>query len=1316
KVYKIGRSPKMDIHCCTSTVASREHAHVKVDDGHLFVMDLEKTMNGTYINNRQISKGQWTRVEVGSLIWIGCQLQVSNIIEKEHFVFKVFFVKDVKTEVSTETTTDMEVEPVPLELPAVPEAGISTKTENISAVTDYERSILKKQFEAMHLPSFIDENQIEIADLSDLPGLRSLPKPVTYPQTSSVCHRNFVNKMVVDMSQPSTSGGYRRLLDKESEKQSYESSGVVSGHPTIQNKFTGVNPDETSLTSPCKTISVQSESLNSVDLNKVKLEYIPSIRPKPPNFDSSGYSQVDVIVIEDSDDEQSNCSKSDDGRSPLTMADDLDEGFRLKKEVLYDSDSNDDVTQWIEEISQQIASEDQNLVLNGNGENNMNIMLQNTILSNAKDDKSLLDNIRSSNDSAIEEITLDSDDSDSDDSDDTIEVAAATVAGPSSRLSEGPRGKFESVDQGFFPDLSQAILDEFEEEDRAEAQKANQDLETRYAQERASRTALVDDCQRRLGSCSESALPRPPAMEPPQKKLKRGTLKDILKKNCLPAGYCSALNQTNKKTESLSTSEANKEFKKPEPRGRKLEPLIKKTEQQKRPIAKAKSTEQQKRPTPKVKSTEQTRGMVLLETMMDPQNQRCAPTSKPKTKHVKFDPNLEKALRKPAIAEVLPMQRQAPQHLVSPILATLFSATGIREQILRWNRNWLREMDKINADKQPPPAAPIEFFPNGFVQIPLNFSDVNHYLSVFGPPLMLETLYRIKKEYDDLNNRQGKDHVCTFTNCTDGIGDTESNLCTLTLHTIKPEGLSVFNYLREGSLVVIRVPIKSYDEGNRKVKISYNAMFGYVNVVQFARLEETPGEINPVLVKQYIQGKTGNKAFVKVVIQCRKKTLIVPNPIDFESPVYIKVVASSIKSLIRLYPLALKISESPLRKMILQPKYCQPRNFRRVPLDEHFDSLNPAQKHALKSIISQCMENPNEPHICLLQGPPGTGKTRTTASLILQLLLLNPSYNILVCSPSNAGVDEIVQRTRKEMKDLKKSFKIVRYGVSNNVSCATQPLLLDNQVQKALTKDHLVSRQRREEISLAKIHIDRLKTAKRCTKRAEADLLILRKTHQDELDRIMENRSSDVNRLRRLFIKSAHIVATTLSSCSNDALDSLIEKTGKRFDFCVVDEACTCTEMEIMQPISYGMKNLILVGDHKQLQATVFSKVAASVGYHKSLFWRLAKVYGDDNILSLRTQYRMHPAISEFPSRRFYNNCLLNAPSTVRYAGVCPYILLDVIDSEEETKGVNIQNSAEALLASQLAILLAETNELPTIGVIAPYRMHKEGIIELLKK
>jgi hypothetical protein len=347
------------------------------------------------------------------------------------------------------------------ELPTIPEAGTSMKTENISFPVDDKRSMSKKQIEAMQLPSFIDENQIEIADLSDLPGLRSLPKPMTYPPKSSVFHRNFVSKMVVDMNQPSTSGEYRRLSDKGVEEKSYESSGIVSGLPVTQNE-----PDETNLASSSKTVSVQSENLNFIDLNKVKLEFIPSIRLKPPNLDSSGYSQGDVILIEDSDDEQSNCSKSDDGRSPLTVTDDLYEGFSTKKEVVYDSDSGNDVTEWVEEISQQIASEDQNLVLNGDGDNHVNTMLQNTNLSNDKDDKSLLDDIRSTNE-RVEEITLDSDDNEEDVQllqEGTMEAEAATAAGPSS-------DRFESVDKMFFPDLSRALLDEFEEDERVDELK-----------------------------------------------------------------------------------------------------------------------------------------------------------------------------------------------------------------------------------------------------------------------------------------------------------------------------------------------------------------------------------------------------------------------------------------------------------------------------------------------------------------------------------------------------------------------------------------------------------------------------------------------------------------------------------------------------------------------------------------------------------------------------------------------------------------------------------------------------------------------------
>jgi hypothetical protein len=80
----------------------------------------------------------------------------------------------------------------------------------------------------------------------------------------------------------------------------------------FQNKFVGANPIETNLTSSSKTSSVQSVNCNSIDLNKVKIECLLSIRPKSHRIESSGYSQRDAIVIEDSDDEQSSCSERDD--------------------------------------------------------------------------------------------------------------------------------------------------------------------------------------------------------------------------------------------------------------------------------------------------------------------------------------------------------------------------------------------------------------------------------------------------------------------------------------------------------------------------------------------------------------------------------------------------------------------------------------------------------------------------------------------------------------------------------------------------------------------------------------------------------------------------------------------------------------------------------------------------------------------------------------------------------------------------------------------------------------------------------------------
>ena len=70
------------------------------------------------------------------------------------------------------------------------------------------------------------------------------------------------------------------------------------------------------------------------------------------------------------------------------------------------------------------------------------------------------------------------------------------------------------------------------------------------------------------------------------------------------------------------------------------------------------------------------------------------------------------------------------------------------------------------------------------------------------------------------------------------------------------------------------------------------------------------------------------------------------------------------------------------------------------------------------------------------------------------------------------------------------------------------------------------------------------------------------------------------------------------------------------------------------------LPQLILVGDHCQLGPVVMCKKAAKAGLSQSLFERLV-VLGIRPI-RLQVQYRMHPALSAFPSNIFYEGSLQN--------------------------------------------------------------------------
>lgn len=161
-----------------------------------------------------------------------------------------------------------------------------------------------------------------------------------------------------------------------------------------------------------------------------------------------------------------------------------------------------------------------------------------------------------------------------------------------------------------------------------------------------------------------------------------------------------------------------------------------------------------------------------------------------------------------------------------------------------------------------------------------------------------------------------------------------------------------------------------------------------------------------------------------------------------------------------------------------------------------------------------------------------------------------------------------------------------------------------------------------------------------------------------------------------------------------------------QFRSILIDESTQATEPECMVPVVLGAKQvhtriyapnnrsslsrfqgiykannfscsdsasqLILVGDHCQLGPVVMCKKAAKAGLSQSLFERLV-VLGIRPI-RLQVQYRMHPALSAFPSNIFYEGSLQNGVT----AGVISFNILKIyvtIKSEPQSPNVKTQSS-----------------------------------------
>ncbi|KAF1929336.1 DNA-binding protein SMUBP-2 [Didymella exigua CBS 183.55] len=420
------------------------------------------------------------------------------------------------------------------------------------------------------------------------------------------------------------------------------------------------------------------------------------------------------------------------------------------------------------------------------------------------------------------------------------------------------------------------------------------------------------------------------------------------------------------------------------------------------------------------------------------------------------------------------------------------------------------------------------------------------------------------------------------------------------------------------------------------------------------------------------------------------------------------------------------------------------------PLMENYN-LNKAQAKAVKSAI-------DNDAFTLIQGPPGSGKTKTITAIVGAILSDSlrrggtavpvpggqqrndtAVKKLLVCAPSNAAVDELVMRFKTGVKTLggeTRKLNIVRLGRSDAIKNDVQDVCLGELVnqqlgtsnpknnsdreatQKLFTDHKAVSEKLRN--AVAQIQTGELK-GDDATK-LQDDINALRKQKQSlgtkidnaKDDEKLAGRNADLNRRRaqEAILNNAHVICATLSGSGHEMFQGL----SIEFETVIVDEAAQCVEMSALIPLKYGCAKCILVGDPKQLPPTVFSKEAARFAYEQSLFVRMQKNHPDDVHL-LDTQYRMHPEISLFPSRTFYDGKLLDGGDM---AGIRrqpwhstmllgPYRFFDVQGQQSAApKGHSLINRAEIDVALQLyKRLISDYSSYDfkgKVGIITPYK------------
>lgn len=341
--------------------------------------------------------------------------------------------------------------------------------------------------------------------------------------------------------------------------------------------------------------------------------------------------------------------------------------------------------------------------------------------------------------------------------------------------------------------------------------------------------------------------------------------------------------------------------------------------------------------------------------------------------------------------------------------------------------------------------------------------------------------------------------------------------------------------------------------------------------------------------------------------------------------------------------------------------------------------LNHSQLEAVHQVLMQPLS--------LIQGPPGTGKTVTSATIVYHLAKQGQGQ-VLVTAPSNIAVDHLADRISLT------GLRVVRLQAKSReeVSTTIQQLTLQHQVRNLDVPDA-----------------------------AELRKLQLLREELGELSHSDERRYRNILRmLEKMVLHSAEVVCCTCVGAGDPRLNNF------RFRRVLIDEATQAVEPEALIPLMMGCKQAILVGDHCQLGPVIVNKKAAHAGLSQSLFERLMLL--GVRPIRLAVQYRMHPALSAFPSNIFYEGALQNGVSAVERSApgvefpwpvpTRPLMFWSQLGAEEiSPSGTSYLNRTEAAAVEKAVTALLKGGVDPEqIGIVTPYEGQRAHVLMVMMR